>query len=500
MGGAGESRLAYAVDLLVQLRRDTDCAEPALHRRDRALLPSAPARLTRSQLIIKWLDRLRSSGYPLPGATVATAFRIQLLALLIAGFVVGWGVTAALFHYDGERPINVVHVLAVLVGGQLLLLLLLGVVSLPRGISRIIPGLSVIQDILAWLSPGQITRLLARRLPGSVRGRLEDAAGGWKWDALSGRILKWAALVSAQAFGVAFNLGALAAALYLVTFSDLAFSWSTTLDPDYDRGHRLTSVLSAPWSRWLPAAVPSRGLIESTLYYRQTGIAPSEDPTRRGGWWPFLVASIAVYGLAPRGILLGLGWWRFRRTLREAMSHAAGVDSVVDRLTTEAISTQANEAEGADAETRGSISAADAAIRTGRYWIINWSGVIIDPERLRGEFARRWGGTVIELLAAGASTTSDEATIQRVTEARDNDGVIVIVKAWEPPMLDFLDFLDDLRRRMGNGRPLIVLLLGLNADGSVGAVRAGDAEQWRRRLGGLGDKELGVVVWEGERL
>jgi hypothetical protein len=37
-GGAGESRLAYAVDLLVQLRRDAESAEPELHRRDRALI------------------------------------------------------------------------------------------------------------------------------------------------------------------------------------------------------------------------------------------------------------------------------------------------------------------------------------------------------------------------------------------------------------------------------------------------------------------------------
>ena len=383
MGGPSESRLSYVVDLLVQLRRDAECAEPELHRRDRALLPPGSGSLERGRLLTQWLDQLRAAGHWLPGSTVAVVFRLQLLVMLLAGFGVGWGVAAALFDYDGRRPINVVHILAVLVGMQLLLLGLLGVVSLPRRWTRYVPGLGVMQDILAWLSPGQITRLLARRLPYALR---VIQSGGWSdnWrsDGWPGRILKWAAIVSAQTFGVAFNLGALAAALYLVTFSDLAFSWSTTLDPDMDRGHRITSLLSAPWSGWLPEAVPSRELIESTLYYRRTGVPSGESPGRWGGWWPFLVASMAVYGLMPRLLLLGLGWWRFSGVLRAAMSSAAGAGGVVDRLTTEAISTQAIQAEegaGVALEARQRL---DAAVPAGRYWAVNWSGVAVDPARV----------------------------------------------------------------------------------------------------------------------
>lgn len=500
MGGAGESRLAYAVDLLVQLKRDAECAEPELHRRDRALMPPDSVSLERPRLLTRWLDRLRSAGYPLPGSTVASVFRVQLLVLSLAGLAVGWGVAAALFHYDGESPINVVHVLAVLVGLQLLLLLLLGLASLPRRCSRIIPGLSVIQDILAWLSPGQITRTLARRLPASVQGTFGETVGRWRWDAWSGRILKWAAVVSAQTFGVAFNLGALAAALYLVTFSDLAFSWSTTLVPDYERGRRITTALATPWARWLPEAVPSKDLIQSTLYYRQARVPPVENPAKRGGWWPFLVASIATYGLLPRVLLLGFGWWRFHRTLRGAFT-VAGADGVMDRLTTEAISTQAIQAESAGADTSETTPASDAAVPAGRYWVINWSGVEVNPARLRSEFDRRWGCGVIDLLAAGggSGTASDNSTIKRVSDEPNSDGVIVLVKAWEPPVLDFLDFLSELRKQMGSGRNLMVVLLGLDADG-VGAARDVDAEQWRRRLRTMEDEDLGVVTWEGERL
>jgi hypothetical protein len=125
---------------------------------------------------------------------------------------------------------------------------LLGGVAFRAGYHDGCPGCGLFQEVLAWLSPGQITRWLAKRLPEPLKGVAGD---GWDKDGGKdpwvARMLKWAAMVSAQTFGVAFNVGALAAALYLVTFSDLAFSWSTTLSADIERGHRITSWLSAPW-------------------------------------------------------------------------------------------------------------------------------------------------------------------------------------------------------------------------------------------------------------
>ena len=66
-------------------------------------------------------------------------------------------------------------------------------------------------------------------------------------------------------------------------------------------------------------------------------------------------------------------------------------------------------------------------------------------------------------------------------------------------MLEVLDFLVELRKGMGSGRRLVVVLLGLEGVGGMGSAAAGDGEHWRRRLGTLGDPELAVVAWEGER-
>ena len=500
-GGASESRLAYVVDLLVQLRRDAESTEPELHRRDRALMPSGSASTDRPRLLMGWLDHLRAAGYWFPGGTVAVVFRLQLLGLCLAGLSVGWGVASMLFAYDGRKPVNVVHILAVLMGVQVLLLMLLGVVSLPRQWTGYVPGLAILQEILAWLSPGQITRWLARRLPEPLRGGIPGGTGlGWGNDRWPGRILKWGAVVSAQTFGVAFNLGALAAALYLVTFSDLAFSWSTTLTPDIERGHRITSLISSPWSGWWPEAVPSRELLESTLYYRQSGASAGTDPYRWGGWWPFLVASLVVYGLIPRLILLGVGWWGLRRVIDGALSETLGVDSVVDRLTSEVVSTRATEPEPIAGPGSEEALRLDTGVPAGRYLAVNWSGVEVNIDQVRQLLGRRPGCEVMEILSAGgaAGLEADALVVKRIALQSREVGVVVVVKAWEPPMLEFLDFMSELRKGGGSGRRLVVVLSGLTREGRIGSPSTGDVTQWSRQLGTLEDDGLTVAKWEEE--
>ena len=301
------------------------------------LTPASPA-----ALLMAWLDALRRTEAHLPGHPLSAVYRLQIVLLVLLGLAVGWGAAAAVYSYDGSRPVNVVQVLAVFVGAQLLLLLPLGVVMLPQRLTRLVPGFIAVQEALAWFSPGQLIRLLARWLPEKIRQPLTSAThSGSPQSRQLGRVQKWAVLFPAQAFAIAFNLGALAGCLYLITFSDLAFAWSTTLEPNPEQVHRLTGILSSPWAGFVPDAVPSLDLIRETLYYRQTGVSEVSDPSRWGQWWPFLVASMITYGLLPRLFLLVLAGAQLRRSLHRAFAEMPGVTVVLDRLTCELVSTQA---------------------------------------------------------------------------------------------------------------------------------------------------------------
>ncbi len=98
------------------------------------------------------------------------------------------------------------------------------------------------------------------------------------------------------------GLGILVAFVTLLLFTDLAFGWSSTLISDPERIHSLVSFISFHWQAYWPIAVPDVALIESTRFVR---IAPNtENISNAGDWWPFIFASVLIYNLLPRCLLI----------------------------------------------------------------------------------------------------------------------------------------------------------------------------------------------------
>src|SRR6187455_1219770 len=76
---------------------------------------------------------------PTPGDRFQAAFAWFQTLLGVAGALCGAGLSLGLLHYGGPHPVNILNVLAILVGTQLALLLLLLVAIIPRDRSRV-PG------------------------------------------------------------------------------------------------------------------------------------------------------------------------------------------------------------------------------------------------------------------------------------------------------------------------------------------------------------------------
>src|SRR5262249_62346209 len=66
------------------------------------------------------------------GARFEAAVAAFQTLLALAGFLVGGSLSLGLLHYSGEHPVNILNVLAALVGTQLVLLLLLLLALIPR--------------------------------------------------------------------------------------------------------------------------------------------------------------------------------------------------------------------------------------------------------------------------------------------------------------------------------------------------------------------------------
>ena len=469
------------IDLAVQLRRDETQPDAALRQRDRAvgqelgvgpedgqgMMPPARARL-----ITAWLNTL--PRHPTAGEKPHGGDALGVVGLLavVVGLLLGYAAAMALFYYDGSTPVNVVNVLAVFVGLQAITLILFGIAALPGGLSRTAsggaPGALPGGRLLRTLSPGRAVAWLAKLLPGETRDAVTEMLGkSGAHQRVHGRVQKWQILAWSQLLALGFNVAAVGGALQLIVFSDLAFGWSTTLQADAEDMHRVTSAISVPWADYWTDAEPNGELVAATQTFRAAefgGDTPEIAAREAARWWPFLIASMLFYGLLPRVLTVALTQARLRRAVVKAVAFTPGVDRVCDRLTAAVVETRAVEHETPG--TNGEPIPAAASPSTDPGSVIVWAGAIE-------------GG---DILPAGGVNTLDEDRAAIDEAARRGGTVRVVVKAWEPPVLEVLDFLRDLRAAMAESDAIEVMPVG-----------DGDRAVWKKKVGGVGDPWLRLV-------
>jgi hypothetical protein len=491
--------LADLVDLEVQLVRDRGADPAALEARDRRLLPPGASARGRAAVLRDWIGALREQdpASARPGRAVMGALRAVRSLLVIAGLLLGWGTATAVLQFTGGHPVNVWDFLLVFVGLQLaLLVLLLASFLLPVDEAGA-PLLGLARSIV-----GAIFRRLV------VRGfRGEERVEEWRvlWHTLRARrslyhgVEPWILLGLTQSFGVAFNVAALAAMLRLVVFSDLAFSWSTTLlELDPARFHTVVRALSAPWAWLWPDAVPSSALVEATRYsrlegaYLLSGARRTSQPALVGAWWPFLAASLTFYGLLPRAVLLVVSGLRASRLVARLPFDDLEISRVVGRLTAPDVQTRSPDREAPAPSWPGTApDAADSAdAGCERCVTVLWRDVPAGPT-LDSALARRLRCDVRAAEVAGGRDY-DERRVDwgRVTSGAE--AAIVVAEGWEPPDRSVLRLLRSLRDALGPRRPIRVVLLGPVDGARITPAATTDVQLWREGLARLADPFVSV--------
>jgi hypothetical protein len=436
------------------------------------------------------VQRVRSWWrYVAPGTRDGVGARLERLRTLVtvamaaAGALTGIAVALAAFAYDGSQPVNVVRLLVLLVGVQLVLLLLT-LVLLPGRI----PGLRRLQDLLAALNPGawaaSVYVKLAHASPDAARLFDRHAAG-----AAYGRFAKWQLLSWSQIAAVAFNIAALVSAILLVTFSDLAFGWSTTLEANPVLVTRAVQTIAWPWHTLAPGAVPRAALIEQSQFFRLDGSdVAAASPRALGAWWPFIVLALMTYGLAPRLVLLAFTAARLRVATAALLLDDSQVTALVDRMAEPEIETAAAEHENTPRPAEVGLVPAPQRPIIGRAQALIWEGSLaVDAAR---DYARRHLGLdVIGIAEAGGgrALATDREALERLA-ADVPQTLVVFTPAWEPPLLELLDFLAEVRRRVGKAASIVVTPV---PDGAR-AVTEVERATWGRAIARLADPKLYV--------
>jgi hypothetical protein len=494
MAASKQPSLEQLVACALQLQRDEDLDLAELRRRDREIGRTLAG--DQRSRVLAWLDRVGEGASPSVGERAGQAQR-WLAALLVAlGLLLGWAAARVVYHYDGSRPVNVVEVLAVFVALQWVLLAVTGVAASP--------GLAGIRGFLGPLSPGRWQAGLARLLPQPQREAFTLALGRSRGhQRLFSRVQKWVVLLGSQAFAVAFHLGALFSASYLVLFTDLAFGWSTTLQVDAADLYHLTQLLAAPWARVAPEAVPSLPLIDATRYFRLGGgvlpnapSAPALDPAALGGWWQFCVACMVAYGALPRIVTWAIARRRLAAAVTEAFDRLPGLAELCDRLDHPLVETSGEGSEPAVHSVAAAAGPAVPASSVRRSLVVNWSGVAMADTALQREIEQALALPVLSVRRAGAgcSLDDDREVVRAIAEAgTDGDlAVVVAVRSWEPPILEFIDFAAELRAKLGDGVSIVVVPVAVDSLGGVEAPNPSHVEQWRLRLAAAGDPWMSV--------
>jgi hypothetical protein len=399
-----------------------------------------------------------------------------------AGSIAGVAVALAAFAYDGSQPVNVVRLLLLLVGVQLVLLTLT-LLLLPGRV----PGLRHVQDLLTTLNPGAwaagVYAKLARARPDVAR--LFDVHAP---RPAARRFAKWQLLFWSQTAAVMFNVAALVTAVMLVTFSDLAFGWSTTLDVPAATASRIVQAIASPWASLAPLAVPTPELVEQSQFFRLERAAVATDAARAlGAWWPFTVLAVVTYGLLPRLLLLVLATARLRTATGALLLEDAQVTALLDRMASPAIETAAGEHEQAPPLEIGVAPARDRPL-TGTARALIWENALpLDAAR---SYARRHLGLeVLDVAEAGTGRLAiDRAALEQLAAAESAATLIVFTPAWEPPLLELLDFLAELRRRIG---PAASIVIAPVPDGAR-AVTDVERATWQRAIAQLADPKMYV--------
>ena len=381
---------------------------------------------------------------PAPPAYSA-ALRLLTLSAAALGALLGAGIAMTAFHYDGTHPINVFVVL---------------------GLTVALPGLLLIPTVLALLPLGPaLERGLLSLSPLRAAASAIDQHLGmnlFAGPAAGHQYAKWFVISAAQWLAVAFYVGLVSVTLTLLVFTDLAFGWSSTISLSTDRVSGLAQVLATPWAAFAPGAVPSMELVEQSRFVRLAD--PPPDSVRLGGWWPFLFFCIVVYWLAPRMLVLILALLRRQVALRELLLTDPEVVGLLERLSHPIITPEARMPEATAppaAPPLGQAPRDDGHPATG----IIWNGAVDDTA---APALARAAGYVISGPCIAASSVAP-----RIEVPGGSDRLLILTKGWAPPMLEFHDFLEQLRADAPNAT-LIVVPANLDADG----VDTADRDVW----------------------
>ena len=410
------------------------------------------------------------------------SWHLVQLILFILGLVTGVGLSSLVLQYDGSQPINIIAAWLVLVGLPFTLMCLWLLTLLPFKF----PLVSLLSEVLQRALFQPVSQWLLHRLNKPQMTSHQNALGFTP----SRRLLFAMSNVLMQWFALGVGLGALGGALYLLASSDLAFAWSTSFGIEATRLHTITTKLAAPFAAFFEIAVPSLELVENSQYFRLEEAADRQFTQNNAAnqltqWWPFLIASIGFYTVLPRIFTLLIAYYQLKRSLYSELRALPDYAGLIARMNAPLVTTT-----GQNIESNKRIDTPEPAPEAVRFSLVaplvNWGAIEITPEQLEPGLENIGLSAQGHFSAGGRNSRQQDREVINQLQAARAESVLILVKAWEPPLLEFRDWLVQLRGVISGS--IIVLLV----DPDNRQPQEADLSMWRADLQQLADQALYV--------
>jgi hypothetical protein len=416
-----------------------------------------------NQNIFRLRERLDSKHFADSFSSISNLF--AFLSLLI-GFFAGVG----LLSYSGDAPVNIIYYLFV---------------------AMIIPLIGMLMTIVSMLSKGDVLNFLTLFLPLHwiekfvsllpFVEKMEDFN-----EKFSSDLKKWMFIYRLQLFSLLFSIGLFFGLLFMVATKDIAFSWSTTLSITPAGFQEFLALLSTPWATFFPSAVPSVELVELSQYYRLgEHLNPEmvQNANKLGGWWQFLALITLFYAIFLRMILLLVSFYFYKKQLDKEFFSIDGVEILLREFQTPYVSTESpNIEKHLEVKEKVTIQIKEDTHRAYGN-ILGWNfsddevSLINDSKEIKGLGVH---------TAGGSHTYAEDQNIAK--EMRQT--VLLYVKAWEPPTMDFIDFLELL---IDNKKVDEIQIYPLGTIGRYYESEEKEVAVWKRKIEGLKSKKVWVI-------
>ena len=464
------------IDIKEQLDADAGKPYESLQVRDRPIgIELSHLKQLPVKQIQGWLKKVNKSPIEDASATISRSKFAISTVLIIAGLVMGLSTAFALFYYTGKQPINIISVLAIGVGLQLILLSIFILALISRS--------TWLNNLLATFNAGRWAARLAYLIPSlkiSIDKLMDMQAG------IDEKIVKWQTVLWSQQFALAFQLALIIGCLYLVTFWDLAFGWSTTLSFENSLVKSITDTLALPWANIYPSAVPSQELIDSTRFYRLKTITLGDQhddlinqAQMAGNWWRFLLLCLLVYGLLPRLVTFVLAKFKLTKTLNQSILALPGLHLLLDRMNNPNIATNAETPEKELDLNQAHASGQITPLNQRQTYIIHWGQPAVPAEQLSEWLVQSFEVKVLEFNILASDNTENQFDLNNLPNIKQRQALTILVKAWEPPTLELTDWLSQMHDHYQNKFLISLIPYDLSQDSKIIPAGAIDSRTWQ---------------------